>query len=103
MAHGTGIVEDLGLDEVHLAQVGLVRIATYARPMLDEGPGVGIAEGLESGHERDGLGRHLAEPVGPVPADGNDTGHGHTVILAGVGCTGQMSTTCRRPDSPRRA
>ncbi|HLN77316.1 MAG TPA: hypothetical protein VK204_09755 [Nocardioidaceae bacterium] len=45
---------------------------------------MGIAEHTEAGDEGDGLGRHLAEPVGLVTTDGNDTGHrhGHTVILS---------------------
>jgi len=69
-----GVVEDLGVEQVHLTQVRLVGVPTYARAMLHQGPGMGIAEHTEPGHQGDRLGRHLREPVALVTTDGDNTG-----------------------------
>jgi hypothetical protein len=81
------LIEELGVDEMDLTQVGLVGVAPHTRAMSDKRPGVGVPSYSEVGDQRDGLHWHLAESVGRIAADRNHTGrrHRHVTILSWPG------------------
>ncbi|GGD28905.1 hypothetical protein GCM10007231_30530 [Nocardioides daphniae] len=74
MTGGTRLVKELGVDQVHLAQVGLERVTTHARAVLHVLTRVRVALDAAPGHERDRLHGCLAEPVLAVAADSDDPG-----------------------------
>lgn len=60
---GTELVVELGVDQMHLPEIGLSRIGCDSRPVLHSGAEVGIAGYAQAGDERNLLGCRLAEPM----------------------------------------
>ena len=65
----TGVVEELGVNQVHLAQVGLRRVHGHPRTVLHRHPGVGVTFDPVALDQGDALARVLAEPMLAVLAD----------------------------------
>ena len=57
------VVQELGVDEVHLAQVRLRWVARHARAVLHRRARVRVAFDAEPGHQLDAFDRELAEHV----------------------------------------
>lgn|SRR5690554_4158848 len=70
---GSKLVEQLGLDQVHLAKIGLGRILGDSGPMLDVLTQVGVSFYSESCQETDRWTVVLAEGVALVRGDGGDS------------------------------
>jgi hypothetical protein len=66
------LVVQLAVDEVHLAEVGLARVAGHPGAMLDGPAQVGVALDPQSGQQTDTPRGALAERVLRVAADGLD-------------------------------
>lgn len=69
VAYCSDLIEELAADQMHLAQVGLVRIVGDARAMLHSRARVSIAFHAQPGHQRDLALRVLGEPMVSVQMD----------------------------------
>src|ERR1035438_1205380 len=65
-------VEEFGVDQMHLAQIGLCRIFADARTMLDRLAHMRVAGDAEALQEAYAETRRLAEMVAGANTDGND-------------------------------
>jgi hypothetical protein len=78
-AHGepcrAQFIVQFGVDEVHLAEVGLSRVPRHARTMSDSSPLVGVALHAQTSDEVDSRLRRLAEGVSGAPGHRDDNRH----------------------------
>src|SRR5258708_38945918 len=68
-ALGAQFVEQLGMDQMHLAQIRLRRILAYPRAMLDRLAHMGVAGDTETGQQPDAQARRLPELITAPPAN----------------------------------
>ena len=68
------LVVQLGVDEVHLAQIRLPRVPRHARPVPDRGALMRVSLDAQPRDEPDACLRGLAEGVAGTPSHANDQG-----------------------------
>lgn len=68
-------VEQLCVDQVHLPEIGAIRIDPHARKMLDLLPRMRVAQDAKSGYDLNSIGRRLGKSMLVVARDGNYTRH----------------------------
>src|ERR1700676_1888483 len=74
-ALGAQLVEQFGMNQMYLAQIGQRRVLAHARAMLDGLAHVGIAGDTQSPEQTNAKARRLAEVVAGVTTDRNDAAH----------------------------
>ncbi len=79
-ALGLQLLKQLGVDQMHLAQVGLGRVPSHARAVLNRDALVGVALHAQPRQKVGLLGQALREPVPGVPRHGYDGSSGHPVL-----------------------
>jgi hypothetical protein len=72
MASCTQLVKQLALQQVHLTQVGLARIARHARAVLNRLAAVCVTLNAQAGEQRDALERILGKFVDRTEVDGEN-------------------------------
>ncbi len=89
------VFEELLMDEVHLAQIGLCGVDGHPRAVLHLGPGVRIACDADAGNQLDRVGRILRERVMVALVQGGD-GSSHDVRSIASGYGSNMDANLRR-------
>ena len=87
-------LEQFGVDQVHLAQVGLGRIAADAGTVLDRLAHMGVAGDAQSREQANAQGRRLAEVMAAAGADGDDAAHGNVPCHASPNTRRKIVSTC---------
>ena len=87
-------VEQLGVDQMHLAQIGLGRIPADAGAVLDRLAHMGVAGDAESREQANAQGRRLAEVMAAAGADGDDAAHDPSSRHASPNTRRKIVSTC---------
>ena len=80
VALGRHLVEELRLQEMHLAQIGLVRVLGDAAAVLHLLAHMGVARDTLAHHQPDLEGRLLREMVTAIKGDGDHLAHGSALL-----------------------
>ena len=83
-ALGAQLLEQLGVHQVHLAEVGLRRIGGYTGAVLHGHPSMGVSDDADPTLQCHEVLADLAEAVIPVAVNGDD-GRAHDLIMVGIG------------------
>src|SRR5215472_1192052 len=89
-------VVQLAVDEMHLAQIGLSRVARHPRAVLDRGPRMRVSLDAEPGHQPDAVLVGLDQRVSRAAADrGHDPVHGDLLDWLRASAASKPSAICR--------
>src|SRR5437868_6405626 len=70
------LVEQFGMNQMHLTQIGQLRVLADARAMLERLAHMGVAGDTQSLEQANAAARRLAEMMTGAKADGCDAAHG---------------------------